>query len=60
MRKICCIIAGLALCTHASGQVFSFTREEMIRYTAKNPFERFPDGRPKIPDSLLEKVKGLS
>src|SRR5262249_48459096 len=26
----------------------------------ENPFERFPDGRPKVPDELLEKVKGLS
>jgi 4-hydroxy-4-methyl-2-oxoglutarate aldolase len=31
----------------------------LINYTSKNPFERFPDGRPKVPDSLLEKVKGL-
>ena len=44
----------------AGAQIFSFTREQMIRYTAKNPFERFPDGRPKAPDALLEKVKGLS
>jgi regulator of RNase E activity RraA len=42
------------------GQVFSFTREQMIRYTAQNPFERFPDGRPKVPDALLEKVKAMS
>src|SRR6476659_7402294 len=60
MRKICCVIAGLALCTHASAQVFSFTRDEMIKYTAKNPFERFADGRPKVDDKLLERVKGLS
>ena len=32
----------------------------MIKYTAQNPYERFPDGRPKVPDALLEKVKGLS
>ncbi len=44
----------------ASAQMFRFTREQMIRYTAKNPFERFPDGRPKVPDALLEKVKALS
>src|SRR5450755_3078648 len=44
----------------ASGQVFTFTHEEMLRYTAKNPFERFEDGRPKVPDAILEKVKGLS
>jgi hypothetical protein len=31
----------------------------MVKYTAQNPYERFPDGRPKVPDSLLEKVKGL-
>jgi regulator of RNase E activity RraA len=32
----------------------------MIRYTAANPYERFEDGRPKVPDSLLEKFRGLS
>lgn len=60
MRTICFIVAALALSAHACAQVFSFTREEMIRYTAKNPFDRFADGRPKVPDSLLEKMKGLS
>src|SRR5262245_41678771 len=32
----------------------------MIKYTAKNPFDRFPDGRPKVDDKMLERVKGLS
>jgi regulator of RNase E activity RraA len=32
----------------------------MIEYTGKNPFERFADGRPKVPDALLDKCKGLS
>jgi regulator of RNase E activity RraA len=44
----------------APAQVFTFTHEEMLRYTARNPFERFEDGRPKVPDAILEKVKGLS
>ena len=35
------------------------TKEQMVAYTAKNPYERFADGRPKVPDNLLEKVKGL-
>jgi regulator of RNase E activity RraA len=43
-----------------SSQVFTFTRDQMIEYTAKNPFPRFEDGRPKVPDELLEKCKGLS
>ena len=42
------------------GQLFSLTRDQLIKYTAKNPFERFEDGRPKVPEALLEKVRGLS
>lgn len=56
MRMLCLLPAALT----ASGQVFEFTREQLIRYTAQNPFERFPDGRPKVPDALLEKMRGLS
>lgn len=41
-------------------QVFTFTKDQMLRYTAKNPYPRFDDGRPKVPDAILEKVKGLS
>jgi regulator of RNase E activity RraA len=32
----------------------------MVKYTAKNPYGRFEDGRPRVPDSLLEKLNGLS
>jgi len=44
----------------APAQVFRLTREQMIHYTAKNPFDRFPDGRPKVDGKMLERVKGLS
>jgi len=44
----------------AQAQVFTFTRDQMVKYTAQNPFERFENGRPKVPDALLEKMKGLS
>jgi regulator of RNase E activity RraA len=43
-----------------SGQIISLSKEQMIKYTAQNPFERFPDGRPKVPDGLLEKLKDMS
>jgi regulator of RNase E activity RraA len=36
------------------------TREQLIKYTAKNPYEQFPDGRPKVPDAVLEKLKDMS
>jgi 4-hydroxy-4-methyl-2-oxoglutarate aldolase len=44
----------------AEAQVFTFSREEMVKYTAKNPFDRFPDGRPRVPDALLQQALGLS
>jgi len=60
MRHLTFLFLAAAWIAPAGAQIFSFTRDEMIRYTAKNPFERFPDGRPKVPDAVLEKVKGLS
>ncbi len=50
----------LPLALPASAQVFTFTREQIIEYTKQNPFARFDDGRPKVPDALLEKCKDLS
>ena len=41
-------------------QLFTLTKEQLVEITKQNPFERFPDGRPKIPDSLLERAKGMS
>ena len=52
------LLALLASPCHA--QLFKLTREQLVEVTADNPFERFPDGRPKIPDRLLERAKGLS
>jgi 4-hydroxy-4-methyl-2-oxoglutarate aldolase len=60
MKLLRLLFVGAVLSLHVYGQVFAFSREEMIQYTQQNPFERFPDGRPKVPDALLEKVKGLS
>src|SRR5437868_14385803 len=40
--------------------MFSFSKQELTDYTAQNPFGRFPDGRPKVPDDLIERARGLS
>jgi regulator of RNase E activity RraA len=31
-----------------------------VAYTAQNPFERLPDGRPKVPDTLIARARALS
>jgi regulator of RNase E activity RraA len=54
------LFATLLVPAYSQAQVFTWSREQMLKYTAQNPYERFPDGRPKVPDSILEKVRGLS
>ncbi len=51
---------ALLVALDARGQINNLTREEMIKYTAPNPYGRFPDGRPRIPDALLEQFRDMS
>ena len=44
----------------ARAQLFNLTKEQMTAWTSDNPFDRFPDGRPKVPDGLIERARGLS
>jgi hypothetical protein len=49
-----------SLCASMCAQLITFSREQMVATTAENPYERFEDGRPKVPDALLEKLRGCS
>jgi 4-hydroxy-4-methyl-2-oxoglutarate aldolase len=44
----------------SSAQLISFPKQQLIDYTAQNPFNRLPDGRPKVPDDLIERARDLS
>jgi len=44
----------------AQAQLLSFSKQDLMDYTAQEPFERFPDGRPKVPNDLLERARELS
>jgi len=50
---------ALAMATPAMAQVKQ-TREQILFYTAQWKGERFPDGRPKVPDNLLQRVVNVS
>ena len=52
------VLATGAAVTHA--QLFTLTREQLVAYTTENPFERFADGRPKVPDALIARARTLS
>jgi len=36
------------------------TRDQILFYTSEWKGDRFPDGRPRLPDSLIERVKDIS
>jgi len=42
----------------ATAQYGVFSKEDMLKYTALYKGERFPDGRPKVPDSVLRQLRG--
>ena len=37
-----------------------FSKEDVIKYTAEWHGERFPDGRPKVPDEILDRMKKVT
>ena len=60
MLFILCIIAfGIqSFQLHAQPGVFS--KDALIEYTPQWKGERFPDGRPKVPDDILERMKDVA
>jgi 4-hydroxy-4-methyl-2-oxoglutarate aldolase len=57
---LACFLAGSLLSSSISAQPYSLTREEMIMYTPMWKGERFPDGRPKVSDNIIERMKHVS
>ena len=62
MKRV--LSTALLVCTLAiTAPVFSqvkMTKEQMMFYTSDWKGERFPDGRPKIPDDLLKRAVDVS
>lgn len=48
-----------ALCTVVPSNSQTIPKDELIFLTSEWKGERFPDGRPKIPDDLLERAKNI-
>jgi regulator of RNase E activity RraA len=61
MRNVILTAVGAALLFGVSGfaQV-KMTREQMMFYTSDWKGDRFPDGRPKVPDDLLKRALDIS
>ena len=50
-----------SLCVPAAkAQLWTWTKDQMLDYTKAWTGERFPDGRPKVPDQWLDRAKDTS
>jgi len=52
------IILLLALGAYAQSP--SGARAQIARFTEKNPYSRFADGRPRVPDEVLDRIRELT
>jgi regulator of RNase E activity RraA len=58
LAGVCAAMAAGTLAV--SAQQGFFTREDVIKYTPDWKGERFPDGRPKVPDEILDRMKNVT
>ena len=61
MRKVLCsIVLLLAVTPVAQAQPGVLTKEQLVEYTPDWKGERFPDGRPKVADAILDRMKTVT
>jgi len=51
------LVFALLICGNVAAQEIVMSKEDMMAFTAEWKGERFSDGRPKVPDSILERMK---
>lgn len=54
------IIAGFFIQQSVSAQPYSLTKEQMVTYTPLWKGERFSDGRPKVSDDIVQRMRYVS
>ena len=57
---LCISVITLVASGSTQAQLLSFSKQDLVDYTAQEPFDRLPDGRPKVPNDLLERARELS
>jgi regulator of RNase E activity RraA len=55
-----CWVAILGVVPGAWAQQEFFTHDDVVKYTPDWQGERFPDGRPKVPDAILDRMKTVT
>jgi regulator of RNase E activity RraA len=59
-RVLMAIVLVLAAASGVDAQPGVLTKEQLIEYTPDWKGERFPDGRPKVPDAILDRMSRVT
>ena len=59
-RTIVYLVAMTLAASMACAQQGFFTPEDVIKYTPDWHGDRFPDGRPKVPDDVLDRMQRVT
>lgn len=54
------LVLALALAGPLTAQIGGFDKAQLNKYTRQNPFERFDDGRPMVPQRLVDSLANAS
>jgi regulator of RNase E activity RraA len=60
LRYVIPLLAACCLASEAMAQLGLFSKEQRTEFTQEWKGERFPDGRPKVPDAILKRLKTVS
>jgi regulator of RNase E activity RraA len=60
LRFVVGAFVGVVLGSHDFASAQTISREQIVFLTAEWKGERFPDGRPKVPDEILERMRRVS
>jgi len=60
MKSLLLFIPILVFCLQSFSQYVQISKEELIALTPEWKGERFPDGRPKVPDDIIRRMKSVS
>ena len=60
MRAAACIFAATLLAGPVSAQLGMWSKSQRIEFTREWKGERFPDGRPKVPAEVIERLRNVT
>ena len=60
LKRLLCLFALAMFLNQTQAQSVQISKEELIALTPEWKGERFPDGRPKVPDDIIRRMKPVT